>query len=555
MAKLFFDVFPTLKLNERTRTLFADVEVTKVATNRDRDYLHVYLFSTHLIQKPQICDMEIAIKEQLFGMNPIRIAIKESFQLSSQYTPENLLREYYESILYELKNRSIVEHNMFASANCSFENGRMLRMKFEDSIVAEKKAEAIEEYLLDVFHNRCNVPVEIHTDFERVRQSKMQEQNALRLQQEVNAIVDEHKAKKKEVREEKEAKAAERKNEKEQKAAQFAAKRAEYQRAQKKEADPNLVYGRDFEDEPIELKNVLGEMGEIVFRGKVLTAETREIRNEKSIYSFAVTDFTDTIMVKMFLRNEQLPEILGEIKPGAFLKIKGVTTIDRFDNELTIGSIFGVKKIPDFTVKRKDTYPEKRVELHCHSKMSDMDGVTDVATLCKCAHGWGHKALAITDHGVVQAFPDANHFIERIDKDDPFKVIYGVEAYLVDDLTEIVVNVKDQTLDSSYVVFDIETTGFSEIEDRIIEIGAVKVENGEITDRFSAFVNPEIPIPFEIINLTGITDEMVMEANTIEKVLPEFLAFCEGSVLVAHNAGFDVGFIKQKAKKVMLKCL
>ena len=552
MAKLFFDVFPTLKLNERIRTLFADVEVTKVATNKDRDYLRVHLFSTHLIQKKQICDMEIAIKEQLFGMNPIRISIIESYQLSSQYTPENLLREYYDSMLFELKGRSIVEHNMFASAKYSFENDKTLCMRFEDSIVAEKKADAIIEYIVDVFQNRCHVPVNVQVDFDRARKSKMQEQNALRLQQEVNAIVDEHKAKKKEIREEKEAKADERKKEKEQKAAQFAAKRAEYQRNQRKEADPNLVYGRDFDDEAIELKQVLGEMGEIVFRGKVLSAETREIRNERTIYSFAVTDFTDTIMVKMFLKNEQLPDVLAEIKPGAFLKIKGVTTIDRFDNELTIGSIFGVKKIPDFTVKRKDTYPEKRVELHCHSKMSDMDGVTDVAALCKCAHGWGHKALAITDHGVVQAFPDANHFIERLDKDDPFKVIYGVEAYLVDDLTEIVVNAKDQTLDSSYVVFDIETTGFSEIEDRIIEIGAVKVENGEIVEKFSTFVNPEIPIPFEIINLTSITDEMVIEAPTIETVLPEFLNFCEGSVLVAHNAGFDVGFIKQKAKNLGL---
>ena len=149
----------------------------------------------------------------------------------------------------------------------------------------------------------------------------------------------------------------------------------------------------------------------------------------------------------------------------------------------------------------------------------------------------------------MQGFPDAHHFIHDL-KDDPFKVIYGVEAYLVDDLTEIVVNAKNQTLDSSYVVFDIETTGFSEIEDRIIEIGAVKVENGEITEKFSCFVNPEIPIPFEIVNLTGITDEMVLEAETIEKVLPDFLTFCEGSVLVAHNAGFDVGFIKQKAKNL-----
>ena len=213
---------------------------------------------------------------------------------------------------------------------------------------------------------------------------------------------------------------------------------------------------------------------------------------------FAITDFTDTIMVKMFTRNEQLPEILSEVKEGAFLKIKGVTTIDKFDGELTIGSVTGIKKIPNFVTTRMDTSPVKRVELHCHTKMSDMDGVSEVKDIVRRAHDWGHKAIAITDHGVVQAFPDANHYIEALDKDDPFKVIYGVEGYLVDDLTEIAVGATGETLDDTYVVFDIETTGFSSVKDRIIEIGAVKVEGGKIVDRYSTFVNPQIPIPFKI---------------------------------------------------------
>ena len=204
-------------------------------------------------------------------------------------------------------------------------------------------------------------------------------------------------------------------------------------------------------------------------------------------------------------------------------------------------------------MSRKDTSPEKRVELHCHTKMSDMDGVSDVKAIAARAHDWGHKAIAITDHGVVQAFPDANHYIEGLDKEDPFKIIYGVEAYLVDDLTDIAVRAKDQTLDDTYVVFDIETTGFSSVEDKIIEIGAVKVRNGEITDTFSTFVNPGVPIPFEITNLTSITDEMVLDSPKIDVILPEFLSFCEGAVLVAHNAGFDVGFIEQNCKNLGLE--
>ena len=214
-----------------------------------------------------------------------------------------------------------------------------------------------------------------------------------------------------------------------------------------------MIYGRDFDDEPMELRHVIGEMGEITFRGKVIKIETREIRNEKTIFTFAVTDFTDTINIKLFLRNEQLPDILGEVKEGSFLKVKGVTAIDKFDGELTISSVAGIRKISDFTESRKDTAPRKRVELHCHTKMSDMDGVTEVKDLLKRAHSWGHKALAITDHGVVQSFPDANHFMETLDKDDPFKVIYGVEGYLVDDLTDVAVNEKSQDLNDTYVVF------------------------------------------------------------------------------------------------------
>ena len=208
----------------------------------------------------------------------------------------------------------------------------------------------------------------------------------------------------------------------------------------------------------------------------------------------------------------------------------------------------GIRKIPDFTESRKDTAPEKRVELHCHTKMSDMDGVSEVEDIVRRAHDWGHKAIAITDHGVVQAFPEANHYIEGLDKDDPFKIIYGVEGYLVDDLQDVAVNEKGQSLDGTYVVFDLETTGFSAIKDKIIEIGAVKVEGGKITDRFSTFVNPGVPIPFRITQLTGITDQMVMEAPGIETVLPQFLEFIGEAALVAHNASFDVGFVEQNCR-------
>ena len=552
MSKLFFDVFPTLKVNQKIQTLFDEVEVTKVTSNSERDYLHVHISSSHLIDKQHVFEVERAIKEQLFATNPIQICVKETFVLSKQYTPENLLKEYRDSILTELKRRSVVEYNMFVNAKYHFDENQALYLEFEDNIVAEGKAESILELLKEIFEVRCHVPLTIHVEYHEMKKSKMEEHNALRLQQEVNAIIEHNESKSADVKAEKEEKAQERKAKREEKAAKAAAfvKRQESYRQAKKSEDPNLIYGRDFEDEPMELSQVVGEIGEITFRGQVTSFDTREIRNEKTIVMFAVTDFTDTIMVKMFVRNEQLPEILESIRKGAFLKIKGVTTIDKFDHELTIGSVTGVKKIPDFRTFRKDTSPEKRVELHCHTKMSDMDGVSDVKSIVGRAHDWGHPAIAITDHGVVQAFPDANHYVEDLDKEDPFKVIYGVEAYLVDDLTDIAVRAKEQTLYDTYVVFDIETTGFSNIEDRIIEIGAVKVEQGQIVDSYSTFVNPGVPIPFEITNLTSITDEMVMDAPKIDEVLPEFLHFIGDAVLVAHNAGFDVGFIEQNCKKL-----
>ncbi len=317
-------------------------------------------------------------------------------------------------------------------------------------------------------------------------------------------------------------------------------------RLPKKSDNPDVIFGRDFDDEAMNISEIWGEMGEVTIRGKVRTLDKREIRNEKTIVSFEITDFTDTIKVKMFVHNEQLGELLDNLKVGAFLKVKGITVNDMFDRELTIATVVGLKKIPDFTTTRMDNSAKKRVELHCHTKMSDMDGVSDVKDIIKRAKKWGHKAIAITDHGCVQSFPDANH---AVDPKEDFKILYGVEGYLVDDLKETVTNGKGQTFEESFVVFDIETTGFSPINNRIIEIGAVKVVNGQITERFSTFVNPEVPIPFEIEKLTSINDSMVMEADTIEVILPQFLSFVGDAVLVAHNASFDVSFIQENAKR------
>ena len=568
--------------------LFEKVEVTKITSTSARNHIKVYIYSTHLIPKKTVCYVENQIEEQLFSQGNIPVTIIEEYRLSEQYTPENLMHAYKESILFELEQKSVLEKNMFQKAKCRFEGERTMCLTMADTIVAEGKTSEITSYLKDVFENRFHVPVDVEIDYEEVGESKYKKFNEMQLQQEVDAIRERNQklqvqhateeaakaketegvSKKKAEKAEdaaKEADASNTQNKQEQKKPEtpkkqeFAGKSSGFKSGKgsfvrrdyplKRSDDPNVIYGRDFDDMPIELKTVTGEMGEITFRGQVISFDTREIRNEKTIVMFAVTDFTDTIMVKMFTRNDQLPDLLAEIKKGVFLKIKGVTTIDKFDGELTIGSVTGIRKTSDFRVTRKDKYPEKRVELHCHTKMSDMDGVSEAKDLVKRAHDWGHPAIAITDHGVVQGFTDANHVIEDLDKDDPFKVIYGVEGYLVDDLTKIAENEKGQDLEGTYVVFDIETTGFSAVTDRIIEIGAVKVEDGKITDKFSTFVNPKRPIPFRITELTGITDEMVIGSLDIETILPQFIEFIGDAVLVAHNASFDVGFIEQNCKR------
>ncbi|MDE7299831.1 MAG: PHP domain-containing protein, partial [Lachnospiraceae bacterium] len=320
-------------------------------------------------------------------------------------------------------------------------------------------------------------------------------------------------------------------------------------------ADPDVFYGRPFDGEAIPIAEVQDEIGEVILRGKIIKLDVRELKNEKLLYIFSFTDFTDTISAKLFVRTEQKEELDGKLAEGSFIKIKGMAALDKYDHEISIGSVDGIRSIPDFVKRRKDNAPVKRVELHAHTTFSDMDAVVSPEVLVNTAFAWGHPAIAITDHGVVQAFPVANHAInikklkteEEIARAKAFKIIYGMEAYLVDDLEEIVREDRGQELTCPAVVFDIETTGLSSRHDRIIEIGAVTVADGEISEKFSSFVNPQVPIPFEIEKLTSISDAMVMDAETIEQVLPKFLKFCEGCILVAHNASFDTGFIAKNA--------
>ncbi len=577
MEKRFFEAFPNLELGGVQKDLFEQTMVERITATKRKDFLRVFFRSERLIQKELVYAVEREIKKQFFPREELQVKLYERFVLSGQYNPQKLMELYRDSMLMEIKECDHILYTIFRQADIQFPEEAVMEIILEDSVIAKSKEDELIGILDKVLNERCGFQVKFQTAYKEAKASKYKEEDALRIRRIVEVISSRFdgnaeifsgepqaaSAKEKEAagtasatEKPKTAAAAKQKP-----PASYGAERKSFgsfekgadrsmqRRALKRSDNPNIIFGRDFEEESINIEEIWGEMGEVVIRGKVRALETREIRNERTIVSFEITDFTDTIKVKMFIHNDQLAELTADLKTGAFLKIKGVTVNDTFDRELTIGSVVGVMKIPDFTTARMDNSARKRVELHCHTKMSDMDGVSDVKDIIKRAKKWGHRALAITDHGCVQAFPDANHALEH---GDEFKVIYGVEGYLVDDLKEIVTGDKGQRLDGTFVVFDIETTGFSPVANRIIEIGAVKVDKGQVADRFSVFVNPEVPIPYEIEKLTGINDSMVMEAETIETILPQFLDFVGDAVLVAHNANFDVSFIKENAKRQQL---
>ena len=577
MSKAFREAFPTLKLEEELEGLLDTTEVTKISANHEHTHIRIYLRAKRLIFKKNIWKLEKAITEQIFQNRAIQVKIIESYELSEQYTPKSLIEVYKDSILDELNAYSVLEYNLLRTADMEFPEEDRLILTMDETIIAKTRTDEIIEFLEKVICERCGMNLKIFPQYRKPQESKYRKNSEEQIRQEVAGIVartklvmegksQETEEKEKTVETEEKtktiAKTAGNRADTSKNGTNYAKpkqkfeKRGEFRRKfesdnGKKSMNPDVIYGRDFEEESMEIEKIDGPIGEVVIRGKILSVDTREIRNEKTIIIFSVTDFTDTIVLKIFAGNDDVPELLKEISGGKFVRVKGVATIDKFDSELTIGSIVGIKKCADFTTVRMDTSVEKRIELHCHTKMSDMDGVSDVKDIVKRAMKWGHKAIAITDHGDVQAFPDANH---TVPSDSDFKVIYGVEAYLVDDLKGMVTDSQNQDLDADYVVFDLETTGFSPETNRIIEIGAVKVQNGKIVDKFSTFVNPQVPIPFRIEQLTSINDSMVIDAPVIADILPEFMKFCEGCVMVAHNADFDMSFIKKNCQRLDIPC-
>ncbi|MCI6731056.1 MAG: PolC-type DNA polymerase III [Lachnospiraceae bacterium] len=588
MSKTFTEVLPGFQGSAETEPILKWIVIQRVSRSRALDTISIYLTAERLIPKRLIYKLEGEIKKQYFSTSGTKIRIFEDYRLSDAWSASYLLEQYRDSLLLELKYYSHLLYNMFDHAELIFPAEDELMVEVDDNLIARSKGQELEKILHKVLNERfhMNILVRlIYVKHDKEAQVRREEQESF-IEQETRKIVDEIMKRKQEVGEEKEefltagkqekkktsekavVSAGKQKNtdmsagkQKQTSAADSSASKSKYQKGftgkknysngearnyPKKSED--MIYGRYFEGPAVPLEEIQGEMGEVIVHGEIRDVEFKELKTGSTICLFHLFDGTDTIGVKTFSRADMVEDLKTGIKKGSYVAVKGIAALDSFDREVSVSSVRGIKKeaAPEKHV-RMDKSPKKRVELHCHTKFSELDSVADVSELMKTVYDWDMPALAITDHGNVQAFTEAFH---RLDSKKSFKMLYGMEGYLVDDLINIVENPGDFTLDDTFVVFDLETTGLNNNVHKIIEIGAVKVEKGVVVDRFSAFVNPHEPISFEIEELTGINDSMVKDADSIEKVLPEFLQFCEGAALVGHNASFDVNFILKNAKNL-----
>ena len=591
--KTFCNVFPAFKGGAELDALFSDTQVESIKTYETKKQMIVTLQSDHLIPYHMITRMEALLTQHAYHMGGAgkKIQIFMRYQLSEQYDVRQIAENYKESLLEELRGISRIAFRLMSRAEWYY-NEDVISIAVEHSSVAKEHEKLIRDFLVSYFRDHFGKEIEVGFSYSLEQKTKLRQANALRLQQELRTIEEKNaelqaaKAaadalEKEKSAEDKKAAKADAKQTEAKTDAQPAAPKPQQPAASAKPAaaagksygagarpdrkfsgkgdygsyrkqqsqDPDVFYGRNCEADIVKIEALEEGTGECCIHGQVIALEDRELRSGKFIITGAITDFTDTIMFKLFVSPDDRGPLLDELQKGKFYIIKGVPMYDSYSKEITFSSVAGIKPANDFREKRMDNALEKRVELHLHTVMSEMDSVVGIEKVIARAKEWGMKALAITDHGVVQAFPIANH---QLKKGEDFKIIYGVEGYFVDDVKGLIQNEKGQRIDSEYVVFDIETTGLSPTNNRIIEIGAVRIKDGRIQDTFSEFVNPEVPIPYTITKLTSITDAMVQNAPTIEVILPKFLEYIGDASVVAHNATFDTGFIRENAKRLGL---
>ncbi len=507
-----------IELFERSEILkiyqqfFERADVSDVFLSREEKRMEIILKSDVIINKEYLIDVSNEIRN-IYGLRSIKLLVKYPREL---FTPQ-----YYPQILFYIEKK--YPHLFCFMDGCTFEHtGNNLKITLKENgldILAYNNMDGIiqdllkDEFDLELSVQICRADGTKNTSQILAEQARTEQELLRDVRTAVAAAPEASKP-----------------------VASAPAPHPTQKRSSEK-GDYRISYA------PMEMKDVTQYSGRVMVQGEIFQSELRDFNNStKGCYTLYITDNQASLIVKIIDKKETVHSLSEELKAGTCVCLKGETMYDKYISDFVLNVKAKDIEIIDKTA-REDKSQEKRVELHLHTNVSELDGMTPVEDLIKTAKRWGHKAIAITDHGVVQAFPDAYSAAKKND----IKLIYGVEGYLINDAVEIVHGVKDYSLDDEYVVFDIETTGLNATNDRITEIGAVLIKNGAVLDRFSSFVNPQMSIPPKIVELTSITDAMVADAPTIDVVLKEFLAFVGDRVLVAHNANFDIGFIKQKS--------
>ena len=521
MHEKFLNVFGKVNSKDNIKAYFSDAYVEKLSVSKSTKILQADVSSKSLIPNRYKALMEKDIFDAVSVAQQVKLNIRYDIEDKSQ---KNVFDFIWKDAVSVLSEESPVCGCVFDDCEIEEDDGKIVIYTGHNSAFYLYK-KGVDKYLTDRIRDEFGVNVPVAFKNKKVTEEEQQDYKKKHENYErqlIESIMTE-------------------------KATAETAKETAKAEEVKAGIENGIIMGKDpIKDEPIKIKNTRTEGEKVVIQGEIFNIEEREIKGDRYIVSFDITDGSDSTTVKFFT-DRNAYDCDGGIKSalkGAYVKVKGEVQYDKYAKEIVIMSRNIVKA--DRPPARMDTSEEKRVELHLHTTMSTMDAVTGMKEYVKRAAKWGHKAIAVTDHGVVQAYPEAMDAAEA----NNIKVIYGVEAYLIDDLGEVVTNPKGQSFDDEYVVFDIETTGLNKEKCKIIEIGAVKIRNREIVDRYSTFIDPGEKLSDEIVDLTNITDDMLEGQRPIETVLPEFLDFVGDDVLVAHNASFDTGFVRIKAEEL-----
>jgi DNA polymerase-3 subunit alpha (Gram-positive type) len=517
--KSFVEIFPDVELNADIRDFFSEVRITSLRAFRKTGKLLVKAKSENLIPAQVIDQVQSALTKSFSMIVEIRL----SFDVEAPL--DELIKAYNESILYIVNSRIALSKGLLSGCSLRLQED-VLKVMLSSRGEAILKSNGCDKLIEKIVESFFGKKIRVVFFDRRVDEQFQEKYNLFKENEEarIHELLD---------------------------AEEKAQSNGTRKRRRKKDTDSSdarvleIILGKNFSNSSImKMSEVTQESGKVAICGDVFNVSFREIRGNRYICIFDITDLTSSLTIKFFVQKDDYDLRSEQIKQGICLKVRGEAQFDKYSKELAIMA-------EDIIELEKDTKTDdaevKRVELHLHTQMSAMDAVTPTVKLVERAAQWGHRAIAITDHGVVQSYPDAY----SAGKKNNIKIIYGVECYLLDNEAPVVLRYEEgdgrHSLDGGFVVFDIETTGLYPAKDRITEIGAVKVENGRITDKFSTFVNPGIPIPQFITKLTGITDEMVADAPDISQTVDSFLEFVGSLPVVAHNASFDTGFIRHYA--------